>query len=291
MRIRALLAVLLVASTARADFIGLYAPSAPFSGPVARLDFVAKLATELGPTFTGRAYARAADFAAAVKRGELSFAVVDAAYLAAIGAPYRVLAIAQRGGATEAAWEVVTSTPAQSLIGLRGKTVAVPDIGARAEAFVHDFLLEGELPRDFFGRVTYAPDSLSALAAVERGRADAAIVPSGLTLPAGTRRVATLRALSWPVLVALPGAGGIDAVTAAAVRVRGEVLEGFLTGGGAAVQALAGQLGRVDRRAPFLAPPLRLPAADLVGGARGSIQRTELTEYLVDPTARAPVRR
>ncbi len=129
-----------------------------------------------GRTMSGRAFAKAGDFSAAIRRGDIHYAVVDAPYLAALGVPYTVLAVAERGGATQAAWEVVTSLPARTLAELRGKTVAVPTIGARDEAFVSQVLLEAEVPKDFFAKITYAPDALSALAAIEHGRAEVAIV-------------------------------------------------------------------------------------------------------------------
>src|SRR5262249_16173845 len=84
--VKRILFLLLLAGGAHAEGIGLYAPTAPFSGPVARLDYVTGLAERLGGDLVGRAYAKAADFNAAVKRGELGYAVVDFAYLAAVGA-------------------------------------------------------------------------------------------------------------------------------------------------------------------------------------------------------------
>jgi hypothetical protein len=264
---------LLFSSTSRAETIGLYAPAAPFSGPVARIDYVNGLASHLGSGWNGKAYARAADFAAAVKRGELDHAVIDAAYLAAIGTPYTVLATARRGGATGASWEVITAAGTGGVAALRGKTVAVPDVGARTEAFVHEVLFEGEIDRDFFGKLLTAPDALSALAAVERGRADAAVVPSGLPLPAGARRVLTLRTVPWPVLVSLKGGGGEVVLRAAGYD--GNVFDGFVAGGGDAVRALAGRFSGRARRAPILVPDLRLPAAALLGGRTFTVPRTD----------------
>jgi hypothetical protein len=265
--------------------VGLYAPTVPFAGPVARLDFISALAAQLGAGFTGRAFARAPDFSAAVQRGELGFAVVDAAYLAAIGIPYRVLAVAARAGASEAAWEVVADGAATSLLDLRGRSVVVPAIGARDDAFLTQILLEGELGKEFFGKVAFAPDALSALAAVERGRAECAIVPSGGALPAGLHHVASLRAVSWPVLVSLPGASGAAEVAAAAAsaKLAGQALDRFSPGGEGAVQALAEQFGRGPHRAPFLAPPMRGVSVNLVGGASRRIARGPATAWLIDP--------
>jgi len=190
---------------------------------------------------------------------------------------------------------VVSSIPAvRSLAALRGKSVVVPAIGAKDESFVLQVLLEGELPRDHFAKLTFAPDALSALAAVEHGRADAALVPSGLALPASVHQVATLRALSWPVLVALPRpdapAGRAEAlgaaVVAAAGKLAGQVFEDFAPGGGAAVQALVGHFAREARRPPLVVPPLRLAVGAILPDADSySVVRADVTGYLVLPKA------
>lgn len=273
---------LLLGATAGAETIGLYAPAAPFSGPVARLEYVNGLAAHLGAGWNGKAFARAADFTAAVKRGELDYAVVDAPYLAAIGTPYTVLGTARRAGATAAAWEVITTAEAGGIEGLRGKTLAVPEVGARTETFVLEVLFEGEIERDYFGHLITVPDALSALAAVERGRADAAVLPSGLPLPAGAHRILTLRSVPWPVLVALKGANG-EAVAQTAAGFDGKVFDGFTAGGADAVRALASRFAGHARRAPLLVPDLHLPAAALLTEKSFPIPRTDVRSLFKEP--------
>jgi hypothetical protein len=278
--------MLLVAGSASAQEIGLYAPTAPFDGPVARLDFISALAAHIGgktgKAMTGRAYAKASDFNAAIHRGDLHFAVVDASYLSSMGVSYTVLAVAERNGSTQATWEVVTSAPAKSVLDLRGKTVIIPAVGAREDAFVNNVLLEGELPRDFF-HITTAPDALSALAAVEHGRAEVAIVPSGLARPAGVHKVATLGQVSWPVLVALPGAGqsAADELAAAAGSFSGgAVFQRFARGGADPGHDLGERFSKVDRHAPMAVPQLHLAASTLLAGRKFSIARPEVTGYV-----------
>ena len=156
----ALILVLLAAPAAAQETltVGLYAPSAPFESAVKRLDFATSVAQHLAPkvgatTGAGRAYAKAGDFAAAAQKGEWQVAVVDASYLAALGTPYQVIASAQRNGATSAAWEVITASDAKSLLDLAGKTLAVPTLGARDDAFLTEVLLEGVLDKSHFGKV------------------------------------------------------------------------------------------------------------------------------------------
>jgi len=290
-RVLVLVGVLVVGGFARAEAetVGLFAPAAPFPGPVARLDYVTGLAAHLekgvGGSWRGKTFARAADFAAAVRRGELDYAVVDAAYLAAAGVPHTVLAAAQRAGATGAAWEVVSMLPG-GLDGLKGRTLAVPDIGARGETFVHDVLFEGELARDHFGKLLLAADALSALAAVERGRADAAVVPAGLALPAGARRAVTLRPVAWPLLVSLRGPGRPE-VARAAAGYDGRVFNGFVQGdaGAEAVRALAARFTGRRRRVPILVPEPRLAASALLAGGRPTMPRSDARSLLIVTSA------
>ncbi len=283
------LALMLIAGPAAAEetlTVGLYAPSAPFESAVKRLDFAAALAQHLAPrtgasTGVGRAYGKAGDFAAAAQRGEWQVAVVDAAYLAALGTPYKVIAAAERNGASGAAWEVIAAGDARSVLDLAGKTLAVPTLGAKDDAFLTDVLLEGVLDKSHFGKVVYTPDALSALSAVEHGRADAAVVPSGLTLPAGARRIATLSSIAWPVLVAAAGTpeDRIEKIAAALSGFNGDTLTSFSRGGGDAVKALAGRFSRRAHRGPLAAPPLRVGVEDLARGRSFSITPTEISGY------------
>ena len=76
----------------------------------------------------------------------------------------------------------------------------VPSLGGHEAAFVMNVLLGGEVGRDFFAKIDPAPDTASALAALELGKADAAVVPVTGELPAGTAEVLPLPALANPVL-------------------------------------------------------------------------------------------
>lgn len=293
--VRLLLAAALVVATAggaRAQDItvGVYAPSAPFDSPVKRLEFANALARHLAgqgskSSGVGRAYAKASDFTAAVARGDLRYAVVDAAYLAALGSPYQVLAVAVREGETGTSWQLVTSSDAPNVLGLKGKTIAVPAIGAKDDAFLTEVLFGGELPRGHFGKTIQSPDALSALAAVEHGRAAAACVPSGLELPSGVRSIATLPTISWPVLVALPGAPAdlTTRVTEAAASFSGGGFSGFRRSDAEAIKALAGRFVHREHRGPLAVPALRLEADALLGGRSFSLPPTDAAGYARQP--------
>ncbi|HUH05899.1 MAG TPA: PhnD/SsuA/transferrin family substrate-binding protein [Kofleriaceae bacterium] len=255
--------------------VGLYAPSAPFDSPSDRLQYVTRLADHLEPAaggaeVVGRVFARASDFVAALRRGELQFAVIDAPYAAARGLPYRALAAATRGGAAEAAWLLVTGAGMSGLSDLRGRTLAVARTGAREAAFVSNVLLEGEVDAaSYFGGITLTPDSLSAATLVKLGRADAALVPAGVAIPDGLRVVGRTRPVGWPMFVALPGAAE-GTVAAFANRVA-SFGDGALPGMAAVTRtdyaALRAAFGRAPKRPVMPSPrPARLSARDLLPG-------------------------
>jgi ABC-type amino acid transport substrate-binding protein len=265
--------------------VGLYAPSAPFAGTSARLDFVTRLARHLGAatgrTGRGKVYARAADFAGAVRAGQLDVAVVDPAYLAVSGAAHPVLATATRRGAAETAWQLVSRGGEGSILELRGKKLLCAAIGGREADFVYDALLGGELPRGFFAEVSGAPDVLSALAALGLGRADVAVVPAGVELPAGVRPVADLPPVSGPVLVAI-GASAEDRRKLAAAATRfagGEVLDGF-TAGGEPGRTLGHRSAKRVRRGPMVIPTLRVAVDELVARRRPTIAPVDVRELI-----------
>jgi hypothetical protein len=253
----------------KAITVGMYAPSAPFQGPAESLEYVSVVGAQLArivgaPSGVGRNYGRAVDFQAAVRGGELDFAIADAAYLGARGtsAPGKPLAVATHHGATATAWQIVAETRLPSLLALRGKTIVVPDVGARPDAFLYQVLLGGELGKGYFGRVVSSPDALSAALAVSLGRADAAVVPAGIRLPERVRRIAEAAHVSWPILVALPHAGAtqIAAVQQAIQRIQGrDLFEGFTPVGPDAPRALAARFARPEHRGPMAVPALRLP--------------------------------
>jgi hypothetical protein len=260
-----------------------YAPSTPFEGTAARLDFAQKLAKHIGGDGSiGRVYGKAGDFASALRKGDIDLAVVDTTYLAATGGSYAVLAVAVRGGDTRTGWDLVARGTVDSVLALQGKTVITPAMGGRESAFVLEAMLGGELRPDFF-KVEASPDVLSAIAALGIGKADAAVVPSGLALPAGTNRVVSLPAISWPVLIASPRASA-DTQALAAERsltfTGGGAITGFRSGSGDAYKALARRFGRPQRRGPMVIPNLRITVGELIEGRRFAIDPGDVRRYL-----------
>jgi hypothetical protein len=278
------------ASTAAADpmTVGVFAPSAPFDGNPARVAFASRLAAHLasatGDEVIGRVYARAADLAAALRRGEVQVAVVDAAYLAGRGDRGDVLAVAVTGGATTQAWQLVTRTAATRALDLRGRSLLVPTVGGREADLVGNALLGGELPPRFWSALTAAPDAASAVAAVGLGRADAAAVPAGVALPAGVRVVMALPRLPAPIVIGLGLGARRERVAAALLAYRGDgAITGFAAGDADVLPALAARLAPPVRRGPLIVPPLALPAGELVAGRHFTIERADVRSFAAPP--------
>lgn len=277
------LASVVASAAAEPVRVGVYAPATPFDGTGARLDFATRLAKHIGgDDAVGRVYGKAGDFAAALRKGDIDLAVVDATYLAATGGSYAVLAVAVRGGDTKVGWDLVARGAVDSVLALKGKTVITPSVGGRETAFVTEALLGGELPPDFL-KVEPSPDVLSAIAALGIGKADAAVVPSGLALPAGTNRVVSLPAISWPVLIASPRAPASVQAAAAerALTFSGSgAISGFRPGSADAYRSLARRFGRPQRRGPMVVPNLRIAVGELIEGRRFAIDPGDARRYI-----------
>ncbi len=286
---RALVIALAIAASSTAHAgpitVGLFAPTAPFPSTSARVELAGRLGDQLGKSVGasggGKVFARGGDFASAVKKGEVTVALVDAAYLAVAGGNYTVLAAAVRGGESTHSWQLV-ARGTDKLSALAGKRVLVPGIGGREAELVLNVLLGGEVEKDYFAKIETAPDTVSALAALGLGKADAVIVPSGVELPGGARKVLDLPALSGPVLVAYGAvsAGDREKLAAAALAFKGDAtVSGFRVADGDAVKSVARRFVVPAKRGPFAVPAIRLLVGDLVEGRTFAIERTPVTTF------------
>ncbi|MCB9572965.1 MAG: PhnD/SsuA/transferrin family substrate-binding protein [Kofleriaceae bacterium] len=288
-------ALVIAAAPARADdtiTVGMYAPTAPFDSTGDRNTFIKALADHLagatdGATVKGRVYGSAGAFATAIKKGEIQFALVDAPYAAALGLPYRILAAAVRDGDATVAWQVVASSKLKRLSDLAGKRLAVPAIGAKQNAFVTNALLGGEVEASYFGKIVEAADAHSAVTLISVGKADAALVPGGIDLPAGVSRVLDLRQVGWPMLVAAPG---VDAALAQKIATRARSFKGtgaftgFTSADAGKYKALAGSFGKPRRRGPMaVPPPARLAVRDLLAGRVFDVPLSDVLSLVETP--------
>ncbi len=288
------LAILAVSATAHAQSVtvGLFAPTAPFPSTSARVELASRLGDHigkaLGGTGSGKVFARGADFAAAVKKGEVTIALVDASYLAVAGGNYTVVAAAVRGGESSHGWQLLARGGIDKLSGLKGKRVLVPGIGGRETDFVLNVLFGGEIAKDYFGKIEPAPDTVSALAALGLGKADAAIVPSGVELPQGSTLVMKLPSLSGPVLVVYGGTPQTrQSIATAATSFKGDTTVASLRPAEVeAVRAVARRFIVPAKRGPLAVPAIRLLVGDLVEGRTFTIERTPVTAFAAKPTQR-----
>jgi hypothetical protein len=281
-------------SVAAADdiTIGLFAPTAPFEGSGDRVSFVNAVADHLagsagGNKVIGKVYASAGAFASAAKKGEIQFAIVDAPYAAANGLPYTILAAATRGGSGSASWQLIAKTSIGSIRDLRGAKVAIPSTGSRAQQFVTNALLGGEVDTSYFASITEAADTRSALTMITVGKVDAAFVPSGVEPPGGTKRLLTLGNVGWPMFVSLSAADPKMA-TAFGARIKsfggGGGFSGFGDAGSGNYRSLAGSFGKSTKKGPMaLPPPARLSVKELLTGRTFAVPQSNVLDLVEAP--------
>ena len=294
---RALVVALVIAAAlpAHADTvkIGVFAPAAPFPSTAARVELATKLADHLakatGGTGVGRVYARAGDFAAAIKKNEITVALVDPAYLASTSG-YTVIGASVRGGSVDQGWQLVAKTGLK-FADLKGKRLQVPANGGRESAFVLEVLLGGNVARDYFAKLEIASDTASALAALGLGKTDVIAVPAGVELPAGTQTVLALPGIAGPVLVTY-GSLSVQQrsqLAVAATAFKGDsTITGYRAADSDAVKAIARRYGSTQKRGPLTVPAVRLVVGDLVEGRKLAIERTPAIDFVTVPTTAAP---
>jgi hypothetical protein len=265
-RIALVLAVLFTAVPAAAQqaplTIAIYAPNAPFEGADARYAYVQRLATQVGTVagtaVKGVAFARAGDFEAAVKKGTIDFAIVDAVYLAARGG-FKIIATATSGGRTAVPWGLFVSGGTPNVLALQGTRLTYATASARDIAFIEHALLESELNvTKFFSARQGAPDIASAVASVTLGKADAVFAP--------TDRGKGLKKLYDAGAVPMPGFAQVkttvpDTLVASVTKAvlgfgAGGALDGWRPGSADTYKGLAGRMGARTRKAAMSEPDL-----------------------------------
>ena len=271
--------------------VGLYAPASPFGSTSDRLGYITALAQHVesvadGREVVGRVYARASQLTAAIKSGEVQFAVIDAGYAAARGLPYEILGAAVRNGSSTGIWQLVAGSGVRSLGDLAGKIIAAPRIGARDTAFVTNVLLGGEVDDAYFKSITFAPNPNSAATMVSLGRADAALVPVGTTLPSGVLPILNAGTVGWPMLVAMPNTDKtlVEAVRDAIGSFGHSTFSSFAAPAAGEYSSLESRFGRAKKHGVMTAvEPARLDVAPILAGRAFTITPTDLASLVVAP--------
>lgn len=252
--------------------LALYAPTSPLPSADARFAMVDKLAQKLtaaGVPATGKVFARAADLEAAIKRGQVDLAVLDALWIADRGMGYPVLAVATAAGEAQLRWGLYTHLPAGNILDMQNKSLAwvsPTGVGTTREkdaAYVANVLLYGELKATYFMLRPSAPDLAAAVSEVALHRADCVFAPEQAVQGKNLRKVYDAGEggrISNPVLVQI-SAKVPDATIQTVKRVVGGyaatgVLDGWKTVGADAVRALRNRLrGRAERSLVMAEPP------------------------------------
>ena len=228
-----------------------------------------------------------ADFSAAVKKGEVTVALVDAAYLAVAGGNYTVLAAAVRGGDTSHGWQLV-ARGADKLAASRASACSCP---ASAVARPTSCSTSSSAAR-----------SRSDLLREDRDRARHACRRSRRSVSARPMRRSCRWASSCPaVRSAVARASGAvragarratgscrrsdrETIAAAALAFKGDATVGGLPRADAdAVKAVARRFTVPAKRGPLAVPAIRLLVGDLVEGRTFAIERTPVTAFAAKP--------
>ncbi len=262
---RALALLLALAGGAAAEeklTIALYAPNAAFESGDARYSFVSRLAQQItsvaGVPTEPKAFVRAADFEAAIKKNQVDFAVIDGVYLAERGVPFTVLATAAAGGDVTTRWSLFSSE-AGGVLELKGKKLALAATGAKDAQFVDNALLDGELQKHFASRVA-APDIASAVAAVSLKKAECVFAPD--SLGKSLRKVFEAGRVPNPAFVVVKGslpAATVDKVKRAVLgHAASGAYDGWRAGSAEPYRALGGKMAQRNRR-PVMTEPQVVP--------------------------------
>jgi hypothetical protein len=276
------------AHQARADItVGVFAPAAPLANTQARVDLGKRLADHFRELLSGqrvksRVYRRAADFAAAVEKGQISVALVDTTYLRWSNLGHRVIAVAP-----DLRWHLVAA---------RGRTMASLSksrlllAAGGHEIDVANGLLQGEAKTFFSSIDTAADSSASALAALTiRDQVDCVLLPEGLEMPSGVAEVKTLGTMPGLALVFYPAVLGEDLgkeIATAALSFRGPPPVARLDAAGDEVLvAVRQRLAVSPRKGPMVTLPLRVLIDGLVASPRQEIPERSALDFVWRPAA------
>lgn len=267
--------------------VGVYTPRVFFPNSLARNEYAASVAAALqgatGQPFRGRAFAAAGAFGTQVEAGAVHFAVVEAQMVLERG--YSALAQGTAGGQPTRPMVLVTAGGKGANVGaLSGKSLARVVVGKGDANFVSHFLLQGQVPTDYFKVAKTARDVQGALSLVRLGKADVTLTYASAT--GGLSPVFQSRPAPLPVFVRTGAAVPAEVVAAVrgaitGVKVNAGVFDGFtaydakvlaplkraLAGGGRAIPKLVFS-GAREELPPVPAhvgrdgaPPVHLPDA------------------------------
>jgi hypothetical protein len=267
--------------------VGVYTPRVFFPNSLARNRYATSVAAALqsatGQPFRGRAFAASGAFGGQVEAGAVHFAVVEAQMVIERG--YPALAQGTSGGRSARPMVLVTAGGKGANVGaLSGRSLARVVVGKGDANFVSHFLLQGQVPSNYFKVGKTARDVQGALSLVRLGKADVTLTYAGAT--GGLSAVFRSRPAPLPVFVRTGAAVPAEVVAAVrgaitGVKVDAGVFDGFSGYDAKALAPLRRALAAGGRAIPKLvfsgareelppvsayvgkggAPPVRLPDA------------------------------
>ncbi|HND09804.1 MAG TPA: hypothetical protein PKO07_22205 [Pseudomonadota bacterium] len=249
--------------------LAFYAPSAPLPSAEARYAFTEKLAQALqssGLQVQTKIFAKPGDFEAAIKKGAVDLAILDAVYAAERG-NWNVLGIATASGDAYLRWGLYTHESSGNILDMAGKRLAWVAPGGKDPTYIGNVLLYGELKASFFQLRPAAPDISAAVSEVVLRRADCVFAPEPAVSGKSLRKVydaGEVGRIPNPVLVQV-SPRVTDAIAATVRKAAGSfnttgVLDGFRTTAqaGEAIRSVRVRLRGRPERSLVLAEPSRL---------------------------------
>jgi TRAP-type uncharacterized transport system substrate-binding protein len=128
--------------------IGVFAPTVEFGAAQARLAYVQGLAKAIEQNTGIKTDAQSYANAAALKRDDVDFAIIDGVCFAA-NMNGRLLATATIGGGTTRPWALFSSA-GDTMAALKGKKLSFIAAGCDDAAFIDNAMLESEVDPSFF---------------------------------------------------------------------------------------------------------------------------------------------
>jgi hypothetical protein len=246
--------------------IGVYAPSVEFGTAQARLAYAQGLAKAVEQSTGIKTEAQSYATLAALRKDNVELAIVDGLCVAT-NPSWRLLASATIGGAATRTWGLFTSG-ADTMLALKGKTLAFVQTGCNDVGFVDNAMLESEIDATFFAARIGEKDLTGAVADVASYKtAQAVFAP--LDAGKGMKKLFDAAPVPNPGFVMLATrlpAGVADKIAAAVIGYGGSgAIAGWARPSPEAYTALAARLARVTKTGVFAAPePVRIDGGEVL---------------------------
>lgn len=278
---------------AKADklVIGMFAPTVEFGTSQARLAYVQALAKAIAASTGIRAEGRSFASFAALQKGGVDFAIVEAQCVATNDG-LKLLANAKVEGVTARRWALFSASEG-AFSALRGKKLAYVATGCADSAFIDNVMLESEVEPGFFGARIGKADLTAAVAEVASYKAAQAVFA-----PTAGRGLVKVFDSSTPV----PTPGFVAMRAGLTAELRGRVvsavlsfrqsdaaIDGFVAANQQAYDSLSSRLRKANKVGVFAVPPrMRFDTEGvfILPPSLGEFATTSVRQHFVMPPTR-----